>query len=104
MPLRRGTLRPSRWRRTGSGSPVLLLHPEGHTSFEQVTLHGQALHLPAQSGVLLAHLGRRPLALAPVDALLADPVAERLLDDAELTGDVRDGAVLVDDQGRRVAT
>jgi len=35
MPLRRG---PSRWRQTGSSSPVPLLHPEGHTSFEQVAL------------------------------------------------------------------
>ena len=45
-----------------------------------------------------------PLALAPVDALLADPVAQGLLDDAELPGHVGHGAVLVDDQGRRVST
>ena len=44
-----------------------------------------------------------PLALASVDALLAHPVAERLLDHAELASDVGDGAVLVDDQGRRVS-
>ncbi len=46
----------------------------------------------------------RPLALAAVDAFLAHPVAERLLDDAELSGHVRDRAVLVDHQGRRVST
>ncbi len=44
------------------------------------------------------------LALAPVDPLLANPVAKRLLDDAELTSDAGDTSVLVDDQGCRVTT
>src|SRR5450759_2872824 len=41
--------------------------------------------------------------LTPVDPLLADPVAEGLLDDAELSGHVSNGALLVDDQRCRVS-
>jgi hypothetical protein len=48
-------------------------------------------------------LGGEPLAFAPVDALLAHPVADGLLDEVELSRDVGDGAVLVDHEGRHVA-
>ena len=43
------------------------------------------------------------LALPAVDALLADPVAERLLDDAELASDVGDRSSLVDHERRGVS-
>jgi hypothetical protein len=38
-----------------------------------------------------------------VGALLAHPVAQRLLDDVQLKGHIRDGAVLVDDQTRSIS-
>jgi hypothetical protein len=56
----------------------------------------------------LGHLGPlgagEALAITTFDALLADPVAERLFDAAELSRHIRDGAVLIKNERRRVAT
>src|ERR1017187_2852892 len=51
------------------------------------------LRLLADPGPVLA---REPLSLTAVDALLAHPVTEGLLDDAELAGDICHRAALVD--------
>src|SRR5680860_868058 len=90
MPRSPGTPRPSGCRHSGSGSPCrLLLDPEGHGSFEQVPFHPQPgvvrLDL-AQAGPFVAG---QPLALATVDAVLLDPVAERGVVDPQLTSDLR---------------
>ena len=90
-------------RRTCSGSPVLFLDPEDHTWFPLVTLHLQALSPPTQPDVLLMHLGRRPLALATVDPFFGGASCQVSLARRPRAhvADVRDRALLVDDQERR---
>jgi hypothetical protein len=68
-----------RFSRSGSASPLGLPHKEGRGFFQQVTLHLETLDLTAKPRVLLAELGQGAVALAAVDALLAHPVAERVL-------------------------
>lgn len=57
---------------------------------------------PSEAWRFPPYLACRVLELATVDSLLADPVAERLLDEAELTGDVDHRSVLVDQERGRV--
>src|SRR4029453_13361029 len=86
-----GTQWPSGHRYSGSASRCrLLLDPEGDGSFEQITLHPQpgvlALQLP-QPGLLIA--GQAVL-LATVDAVLAHPIPQGRVVDAQLPGDLGD--------------
>src|SRR5919107_3287603 len=99
-----GGRRPSGHRHSGSGSRCrLLLDPEGHGSFEQVTLHPQpsvlALQLP-QPRLLVAG---QPVLLATVDAVLPHPVAQRRVVDPKLPGDLGDRPATGANQFHRVA-
>src|SRR4029453_2783285 len=79
------------------------LYPEGHGSFEQITLHPQASVLTlerSQPGLLL---GGQPLLLATVDAVLTYPVAQRGVVDPQLPGDRGDRSAGAADQLHRVA-
>ena len=47
--------------------------------------------LPPESPELLALLGGEPFSLTTIDLCLLDPVAQRLVGDAELVGELADG-------------
>ncbi len=79
-----------------------LLSGSGRMRLRYSSVTQKALHLPAESGHLLALLGRESFALAAVDLLQADPVAQGLLDQAKFLRHVGDGALLLNDQGCRV--
>jgi hypothetical protein len=57
-----------------------------------------------QLGNLGAISTREILHLPAIDALLTDPVPDRLIDDPEFLGHVRNGAMLVNDQCGRIST
>jgi hypothetical protein len=69
---------------------------------QQLPLHPQLGDLTAQPPQLLALTGGEPLGFALVDAVLLDPLAQRLAVAAELPGDLGDGLVAGAHQRHRI--
>src|SRR4029450_624153 len=87
---------------TGSGSPGRLLGEKCRRLFEQLPLHPQLSDLAAQPAQLLPLAAGQPLKLALVNAVLFDPLAQRLAVEPQLSCDLGDGLVAAAHQRHRV--
>src|SRR4029450_8607549 len=84
---------------TGSGSPGRLLGEKCRRLFEQLPLHPQLSDLAAPPAQLLPLAAGQPLKLALVNAVLFDPLAQRLAVEPQLSCDLGDGLVAAAHQG-----
>src|SRR5215216_266769 len=93
---------PARRRWTGSRSPGRLLSEKHRRLLEELPLHPQLGDLPPEPPQLVALAAGQPLGFALVDAVLFDPLPQRLPVEAELSGDLGDGLVTAAYQCHRV--
>src|SRR5437667_7038952 len=81
---------PSGRRLTRPGSTRRLLHPEDHSSLEDIALHPELCHLAAQLRQLGAVVAGQPLGLTPFDPVPGNPIPQRALMNSQVTGDLGD--------------